>query len=146
MPTRDEMRREAIERLKMLDLHENVLKDFEDDNKLNYSERVKLATGQREPYGILYWLDNEPEWARLVKEFEDEHGALVYHATHEYTTFGECLDLLIVSKYEDEWERDRDELMQGYAFAWVINLDYPEFSEFGTIGIKCSGGGIIRTA
>ncbi|MBR5355898.1 MAG: hypothetical protein IK121_03145 [Lachnospiraceae bacterium] len=139
---KEKMKKEAEARLSMLDLHPDVLNLFKKEGKLYYSERTPLG-------GILYWLDNKPDWVKLVKDVEEEMDILVYTATHEYTSFGECLCLLYVSSDEDSWEYDREDLdVKGekYPMAFVLNLSEPAFSEFGSIGIIERGGGLIRTA
>lgn len=131
------MKEEAIYRMEKLGLMKSVIADFKRNGKLYYSERSPLG-------GILYWLDNEPELEKKVKELEKTYGFRVFHATHEYTEFGECLDLLIVSKYEEEWENDREMLDDGYVFSYVINLTTPWCSEFGDIAVKELAGGLVR--
>lgn len=40
---------------------------------------------------------------------------------------------------------DMEDLREGQALAYVVNMDMPDCSEFGTVGIKPSVGGLIRT-
>jgi len=47
---------------------------------------------------------------------------------------------------EEEWERDREDLKENLAFVRVENLQDRCFSEFGTIGVMGSMGGVLRTA
>ncbi len=126
-------KQEALERMKMLNLFENAIRDFQQDNKLNMSE-----------CGFLYWLDDEQ--TKMVSEFETEHDALVYHVIHNYTEFGELLTFFYVSDHEEEWEYDRADLKDGYACAYVKNLDEEAFSEFGSVAFKEQFGGLVRTA
>ena len=81
-----------------------------------------------------------------VAEFEAKTGALVYFATHEFTAFGELLDLFYVSPdEEDDWGEERRMLSEGLAYAKVCNLDDDMMSDFGMIGFDVSEGGIART-
>lgn len=131
--TRQEQKQEAIERMKMLKLHKNAIREFEKNDIINKSEHG----------GILYWLeDNEIE---LVKEFEMKYDAVVYHVIHNYTDIGELLSLIHVSKIELQWEYERNELKNGCTFAYVINLNDNWCTEFGSIGIKPQFGGLMRT-
>ena len=50
-----------------------------------------------------------------------------------------------VGKYEDEWFMDEENFKKSYTQVYVENLDYPDCSEIGTIGIECTENGIIRT-
>lgn len=142
--TKEQQKQEAIRRLEMLQkkgMHENVLADFK-EGRVNVSERVRL--GRNTPAcGILYWLDEQP-YAPIAKVFEQEHGALVYHATLERTEMGTMLDLFYIDGEDEAWSEDRTDIRDGYAFAYVANLDYPAFSEFGSIAFAVSGGGLIR--
>jgi hypothetical protein len=131
--TRQEQKQEAIARMKMLKMHENPIREFEEEDRLNQSEHG----------GILYWLDEQQE--QYVKVFEEKHKAVVYHVIHNYTDIGEMLSFLYVSDSPDEWKYDRDDLKQGYAYAYVMNLDDEYCSEFGSIGIKPQFGGLVRT-
>lgn len=132
--TKQEQKQEAIERMKMLKLYPNIIKEFEKENIVNLSENG----------GILYWLDSDQQ--AIVDSFETEHNALVYHVIHSHTEFGELYSLLYVSKYEDEWETDREDLKDGYAFVYVKNVDDDSCSEFGSICFKPQFGGLVRTA
>lgn len=131
---REIKKQEAIERMKLLGLHKNVIREFEKENILNLSEHG----------GMLYWLTTAQQIQ--VEEFEEEHNAVVYHIIHDYTEFGELLTLLYVSDYEEEWEYDRDDLHEGYPLAYVVNLDDNSLSEFGSVGVIEQFGGLVRTA
>lgn len=91
--------------------------------------------------------DNYPELKAKIKEFEERTGSLVYAVTHENTEFGECYDLLCVSKYEEDWG---DEVIDngGYSivFAYVWNATFESDSEFGSIGVASRYGGVCRVA
>ena len=127
-------RTEALKRMKLLKLHENVIDDFKEIALLNQSELG----------GILYWVEGEME--KKIREWEEKTGNLVYHVIHDYTEFGELLSLLYVSTYEDEWETDREDIQDGYALAYVMNLTDDWCSEYGSIGIRPQWGGVVRTA
>jgi len=131
--TKEQKKQEALERMKMLSLYPNIIREFEKDGIVNMSENG----------GYLYWLDDEQR--EYVSDFEEEYNALVYHVIHNYTEVGEMLTFLYVSDDEDEWRYDRDDLKAGYACAYVKNLDEDAFSEFGSVGIKPELGGLIRT-
>ena len=130
--TREEKKQEAIERMKLLRMHENVIREFREEDKLNLSENG----------GLLYWLDDNQR--EVVKDFEQRHNAVVYHVIHNFAEFGELLSLLYVSDAVDEWEMDRQDLKENTTLAYVRNLDDDMCSEFGYIGIKPKIGGIVR--
>lgn len=129
----EEARAEAVKRLETMKVHENVLREFREEGKLNKSERI----------GVLYWLDDEEQ--EMVKEFEKENESVVYHVIHQHTNIGEMYCLLYVSLEDGEWCIDREDLASGQALAYVINKTMPDCSEFGSIGVKPCIGGIVRT-
>lgn len=131
---REKQKNEAIKRMKILKLYENVIKEFEEENKLNLSESI----------GVLYWLKEEEK--ELVEEFENENGGLVYHLIRSLTDFGELYSIFYVSKYEEEWDMDLEDLKNNIAFVYVKNLNDELSSEFGSIGFKKSIGGLVRIA
>ena len=127
------MKEEAIKRMKILQLHKNVLDDFMNENKLNKSDS---------PLGSLYWLDEEE--IKIVKDFEKRHNVLVYHVIHTFSNLGETYELLFVTTEKEEWENEKRDLKNGYAFAQVIVIDYDPNSEMGYIGVESKNGGIVR--
>ena len=130
-----DQKKEAIARMKKLNLYDQIIEDFEKSGKV-YASETK--------YGILYDLTEEEEDA--VKEFEEEYGALVYHCIRNNFEFGRCLSMLYVSKYIEDWEIDNEDIPYGVQYAFVKNFDDDMCSEIGTIGILPINGGIRRTA
>ena len=130
---------EAIERMKMLDIVDNAIKEFKDEQKVNISEAQKMG-GNR--VGVLYWANEEQ--IEIINKFEKKFNALVYHGILTHYEYGDMLALLYVSDGEDEWELDRDDIRNNLAYAWVENLFDPECSEIGQIQFKRAFGGLIR--
>ena len=126
-------KQEAIERMKMLKIYSQAIKEFEKENVINVSEHG----------GILFWLNDEQQ--EMVKRFEEKYNAIVYHVIHNYTEFGELYSLLYVSQHEEEWDYDKDDIKHNIALCYVVNKDEENFTEFGSIGIRPQFGGVIRT-
>ena len=125
-----------------LNLHfDNAIKNVSDE--LENSENKKQIS-EKDLATVKEMTKNLPE---KIKEIEEKYNCTVYAVTHEYTHFGECYSLMIVTDYPEEWEhsltRDKSTF---YAFAYVWNKDDDWCSEFGTIGVKSFGGGITRVA
>ena len=135
-----DMKLEAIDRMKILELHRNAIREFRDEGKLNVSEPQRIG---HHVVGMLYWLNEKH--MKLIGDWQEESGNLVYHVVHSFTEFGELLDCLYVSKYPEEWEEDRRGLDFGEAISHSINLTAPECSESGYIGVKKAYGGVLRT-
>ena len=136
---KERQKQEALKRMGMLHIMKEVIDDFKQNNKLYYSERQNSFFN-----ATLYWVDNNPAWADLIKRFELKNGVLVYHCQLTHTEFGDLLSLLYVAKDEDEWSQERKDIETGEVFVKVVNLNEDLFSEYGYIGIKPSMGGITR--
>lgn len=122
---------EAVNRMKLIGLHENAIQDFVNEGKLNLSDN-----------GFLFWL-NESE-QNIVDQWQRETGNLVYHVVKTKTTFGLMYSFFYVSKYEEEWFMDNADLQEGYAVCYVYNADDELSSEYGSIGFEMKFGGIVR--
>lgn len=131
--SREKKKEEAIQRMKELGIINGTIKQFKDDDIVMVSEP---------PIGGLYWLDDEQK--KIVDDFEKENNALVFMVVKAFTNFGNMLSLLFISDYEEEWEMDRDGIKDNIVMSYTINETTPEFSEFGSIGVKRVGGGLIR--
>ena len=119
----------------------SIVREYEKDNTIYYSEYQNKVF-----QGILYWVSNSEELSDAIKSFEDKHNSVVYHAILTPLTYGRMLSILYVSPHIEEWERDRKELAEGLPLAYCMNLDDSTTSEFGTIQIERSNGGITRVA
>lgn len=135
------MKLEAIKRMTKLNLMEEVIQAFVGggENSLYYSERQN-----KQFPAVLYWVDNEPKYQKIIKDFEEKYEGLVYHAILTHTSFGDLLDLLYVSKHEEEWEMDNEDLDGGYVMVYSNNLDDDMCTEFGSIAIRPVMGGLER--
>ena len=131
----EEKKKEAIKRLKKLRVYEEVIEQFEKEGLINMSEP---------PYGACYW-PSDDELA-MIRVFEQEHNAVVFHVVRSFMEFGVCDCYLFVSDYKEEWEQDNEDIKQDSALVYVRNNDVPEFSEFGSVGIELTpAGGLVRT-
>ena len=131
---RERQVKEAVERMKLLELYPTVISEFINEKVINKSEHI----------GILYWLDEDEK--KFVKDFEDEHNAVVYHIIKTYTTIGCMLSVFYVSDDEAEWESDREDIKIGEQLCYVKNIDNDDCSEFGYICFQKNCGGLMRTA
>ena len=129
---KEERFNEAIERMKLLKLDKQCIEAF-----------TKGKVWESEGFGALYEVNDEEQF--IIDKFEAHHeGCLVYHMIHNKFEFGECYSILYVSPDKDEWEDDKDNIKEGYVFAYVENIDDDWCSEFGSIAIKSQFGGLMR--
>ena len=65
--SRDEKKIEAVERMKLLGIYPETIRQFEKKDIVRISEP---------PFGAYYWTEGED--LKRIKEFEEKHNALVY--------------------------------------------------------------------
>ena len=136
---KERQKEEALKRMKMLQIMPQVIGDFKRSNKIYYSERQSALFA-----ATLYWLDNQPEWVKMVKEFEKKNNAMVYHAQLTHMEFGDCLALFYVSEDDEIWEQDKEDILNGEIYSRVLVLDDEWNSDYGYIGVKPMYGGVAR--
>lgn len=128
----NKLKEEAINRMEILRMSKQCIEAFK-----------KGEIWESEGIGALYEC-NENEKA-IIEEFRRNNPeCCVYHMIHNIFEFGECYTILFVSCYDNEWERDREEMKKGYMFTYVKNIDDEWCSEFGTVVIKPNIGGLVR--
>ena len=129
---KEERFEEAIERMKLLKLDKQCIEAF-----------TKGKVWESEGYGALYEVNDEEQF--IIDKFEAHHDCcLVYHMIHNKFEFGECYSILYVSPDKAEWQQDKEDIEDGYVFAYVENIDDDFCSEFGSIAIKPQFGGLMR--
>lgn len=134
---RNKQKLEAINRLKMLKVINQVIKDFKAHDVVYYSEYQNKIFN-----AVLYTANDFIK--KEIKKFEEKHNALVYHCMLARYEFGTCLSMLYVSANEEERGLDRIDINRACAYAYVDNLSDPFCSEIGLIGLKPSMGGVRR--
>lgn len=125
-------KKDAVKRMRKLKIMENVIQEFMEEDKLYLSEFN----------GILYWLNEEQK--EMVRSFEAEYNALVYHVIKSYTNIGIMYSLLYISSHKEEWEQDMMDLDENCAIAYVFNETDPMMSEIGYIAVQPQFGGVTR--
>lgn len=136
MPTREEMKLEAIRRLEMLNIYKPYI------NKFKTAKQIPTFF---ENFGG-YYADQEDGLTEKIHRVEEDTGCMVYALTHERFEFGDCWTMLAVSKYQEEWPEELEAISSScfYAWAWVENTTMPDCSEWGTVAVRSCFGGIRR--
>lgn len=131
----EEKRAEAIKRMKAFGFFSDTVKLFEKNGTPLSSEP---------PWGAFYALNDQQKAA--VHEFEEEYGGLVYSVIRSFhQELGVIDNLLYVSDEKDEWPWDWGDIENMCPCIYAVNYNTPEFSEFGSIGVKMgTGAGLIR--
>ena len=145
------MKKEALERMKMLELSEDIISAFE-------KKKPEIYISESMEYGkvsSVYKLDaaNIPIGNTLVddvKKFEAENGWMVYHVIRQCRggDWFDALDIfLCVSNFPDDWEYEKNwfkktnRIMSCYAFP----EDAPEFYEIGCeVEVKNQNGALAK--
>ncbi len=126
----------AIEILNNLNIYKPYVEGFKDKDQVCFFEN----------FGG-YWVFQEPEIEKKMREIESKYNCTVYAITHEYTEFGELYDFLIVTDHKIEWKTLVNSQGNTHtAFAYVWNKDAEYCSEFGDVTVQSFGGGIRRIA
>lgn len=133
-----EQKQEAIHRLEILKVPEDIVQDFAEE------DRLVICTA---PLGV--YRNVIAEEIRQVSNFEFNYGAYVYLGIQtildQNTVFNSWL---FVSDYKEEWPEEVFDLKNATTYAYVYNMAEPELSEIGLIGFKYGGfkgTGLIRT-
>ena len=131
----EEKRAEAIKRINAFGFNHEAIELFEKNGTPLSSEP---------PWGAFYALDDKQKAA--VHEFEEEYGGLVYSVIRSFhQELGVIDNLLYVSDEKDEWPWDWGDIENMCPCVYAVNYNTPEFSEFGSIGVKIGiGAGLIR--
>lgn len=136
MPTKEEMKLEAIRRLEMLNIYKPYI------NKFKTAKQIPTFF---ENFGGFY-ADQEDGLMEKIRRVEEDLGCMVYALTHERFEFGDCWTMLTVSKYPEEWPEELEAISSScfYAWSWVENDTMPDCSEYGTVVVRSFGGGLRR--
>lgn len=131
----EEKRAEAIKRMKAFGFFSDTVKLFEKNG---------IPLSSEPPWGAFYALNDQQKAA--VHEFEEEYGGLVYSVIRSFhQELGVIDNLLYVSDEKDEWPWDWGDIENMCPCIYAVNYNTPEFSEFGSIGVKMGvGAGLIR--
>ena len=152
--SKEEMKAEAIERMKLLELRTDVISDFE-EGKLWVSSTV---------FGYNYFkpirTHTDPDLLQIVKNFEKKYAErnynlLCYHVIYTEGAMGPVCALLFVDEHRydpnnseyDYWEYEKSANRKGIITAFVTMLGDWKFErmECGSIFVDKYEGALVRT-
>lgn len=137
----EEMKAEAIRRMKQLGLIRDCIEKFDRYGLAMYSERCNLCGYWK--FGDLFDADEAME--KSIDEFNKTYDALVYAVIRNYTELGIMDTYLFVSKNKDEWVYDDRLMAENAQYAYVKTHGSSWGGEFGRVGVRPAGGGLLRT-
>ncbi|MBR0418327.1 MAG: hypothetical protein IJI66_04095 [Erysipelotrichaceae bacterium] len=128
---------EAANRMKILRFDQDTIDDFLDGQVMASHEDDQM----------IHLPNNEQE--AKISLLESELDFSIYHIIEGNYTFTDGQNMamdsyLYVSDSIEEWSADRELLKEGIQYAYVENLDIPEYSEIGTIGVAPRDGALSR--
>ena len=112
-----------------------------------FADVVKIGEGKLAKF--FADLHECPALENYIKRFEEEKEALVYYATKENCPWGECVSLLYVSQYQEDWlyQMPRVSSVDPARYivtAYVWNMSDESRSEFGSIMVERTYGMLVR--
>lgn len=125
------LKQEAIKRMKMLKINDDVVTIFNSSNKLLCSN-----------YGFI--TEVPPNILQQIKDWEKEYGNLAYHVIYSKLFGYEIYNALSVSYYKEDWIYERRIINDGRAMAYTINVTKPDYSESGSIQLAYFSGLLMR--
>ncbi len=146
---KEKMKNETLKRYEIL-FGQGLTTDAKDwvrDRKVLISSTMQNMnlSGEAELWGILFTLDEKPEYIPYVEKIESERNVKVFMGIVTRTTIGTLLSLMFVSAEESEWECERDFMKKEQIhYAYVFNIE-EEIYELGSIRYEVMGGGLVRS-
>lgn len=118
--SRETMKLEALERMKRLNIKQDIRDLFGASEKIlcsNYDRVTEV------PSMIL----------KEIKKWEERYGNLVYHVVYSELYGCKIYNALSVSAYKDDWNFENALIDDVRSMAYTINVTIPEYSESGSI-------------
>lgn len=141
----ENIKNEILKRYEIL-FEQGLIMEVEDwvrDRKILINDEMDLF-GDGILSGIVFTLDEKPEYAPYVEKIESEEGVKVFTGIVSHTVFGTMLSLLFVAPIESEWEVERKFMKNEHIhYAFVFNFK-EEICELGSIRYEVMGGGLVR--
>ncbi|MBQ7196135.1 MAG: hypothetical protein IJS40_01860 [Synergistaceae bacterium] len=140
---KSDMKQEAIERMKLLGLDEQIISDFQKKTSVIY-------LSENENYGELTSIYKVTKGSDIIfediKKIEKETGWLVYHVIRAGNWL-DCLNVLLcVTPHPEEWDMIKDWLKRTKRImdCYVYPQNAPNFYEVGEVEIKTQNGGLVK--
>lgn len=128
----EERKAKAVDIMQRMMMGESYIKDF--NNGIIHCFNVTSIT----PVEATSALNQK------VQEIEAKYNCTVFAVTHDIFSFGECYSLLLVTEepHLSPVIVTGESVSRQHAYVW--NLDYDHFCEFGPVDILCWNGDICR--
>ena len=118
--TKEQMKNEALKRMKDLGIKKQIINCFEKSNKLLCSNYGKIT-------------EIPPNILKEIRNWEKQFGNLAYHVIYSELWGFQIYNALSVSCYYEDWDFENEIMKNRWVMAYTINVTKPDFSESGSI-------------
>ena len=118
-----DMKWEAIERMRLLNLDESIVYKFMYENKIMASGKNRIRN--------LNTIEKQ-----IVKKFEKDNKCIVYHCILDDKLAKNSISLLYVSKDDTEYDMYKHDILDGFVYVYSVNCDKKSINIFQFIKIK----------
>lgn len=128
----EEIKKECIERLKILGLDSKIINDFEKEEKV-YISVIDVDILEATQYDYV---------CKLIKRFEENWKVKIYHVISIEREMRDTVHVLYVSKDKSKWKAEKEDLKNGFTQAHTLETVRAFLHD--NIGIKIENGKIIK--
>ena len=140
MATKNEMKQEAIKRLCAMGVSKREAEAVIHNGGIRFAVDRKIFEGVRESIQEMF----KGIVAVKICEFEKKYNCLSYSVYVQDSWAGTLVNILYVSSYEEDWDGERESLEEARPIAYCINLNVPDYSEFGTMYVEEYKNGFFK--
>ena len=140
MATKTKMKQEAIKRLCAMGVSKREAEVIIHNSGMRLAVDGEMFEGVRKPLQEMF----KGLVATKIYEFEQKYNCLAYSAYVQDSWAGTLINILYVSQYEEDWDGERESLEEARPIAYCINLNVPDYSEFGVILVKEYNDGFFK--
>lgn len=128
----EEIKKECIERLKILGLDSKIINDFEKEEKV-YISVIDGDILEATQYDYV---------SNLIKSFEKNWNVKIYHIISIERKMRDTVHVLYVNKNKSKWKSEKEDLKNGYAQTHTLETVRAFMQE--NIEMKIENGKIIK--
>ena len=127
---------EAVKRLELLGVDDDIIAAFRDNHEIS----VTYISGVVGKMGSIHHKALEAFHKKKIN-------ATPYYIIESFINGFQLVSILIVEDVEDDdafWECEREDAKEGYVYAYVYNVDEPQYSELGDVFVSLEDSALYR--
>lgn len=128
----EEIKKECIERLKILGLDSKIINDFEKEEKV-YISVIDGDILEATQYDYVY---------KLIKKFEENWKVKIYHIISIERKMRDTVHVLYVSKDKSKWKAEKEDLKNGHTQAHTLETVRAFIKD--NVSIEIENGKIVK--